>query len=454
MYDPPLHPFIFTVSDIATRAFKTDVTLEKFTVPINISNTRSRAITYGARCKQNNTIVDIFVKITPEFTKSSTRTKAEAEADIYEVTTEAVNRKLTPHFVKSYNKTLLRTRSVKLEYPVYFDKNSFTDSFTVLVTEHIVGRSITEIITSPKQDNVRLDVKFIQLVILLQIVHSLHIFNLLGIKHLDLHYGNILVVTHKPKVNGVIEYIIPSKTNEYSKEKIKFYLPDIGYSIKIIDFDGAVKFPRKQFAGVLKKVINNPDIKRNLELTNIQNTYIQNYYKFLKNPTGPISFINGNYGINGKFGHFTKQFMQYITNDKTKLINMNKTLAALGRNHPRYYYKNSITNLFRTYGQLVNTAGRNIVLSSNILKSPLHLLIHMNEFKQKHQSLYVVESYNSSLTSVLSFKSPTIVIKRKRASNSNIQPARRSKCSTRNLILPVNTPVAMNTSPIRRNLFN
>ncbi|MBP06066.1 MAG: hypothetical protein CL728_04880 [Chloroflexi bacterium] len=85
--------------------------------------------------------------------------------------------------------------------------------------------------------------------ILFEIAYTLDIFNQIGLRHMDLHWNNIIVY----------------KTDDYNKyykytlrDNTVAYIPGFGYRIKIFDFDGSVKLETPNVLPGLQKEIMNP----------------------------------------------------------------------------------------------------------------------------------------------------------------------------------------------------
>lgn len=78
--------------------------------------------------------------------------------------------------------------------------------------------------------------------ILFQLIYTLHVFNLLKIKHNDLHSGNIFIIK---RTNNILDNNIQPFNRKYVynyKDKIhEFNLPNIGLDVRIYDFDRTVK---------------------------------------------------------------------------------------------------------------------------------------------------------------------------------------------------------------------
>jgi len=90
-------------------------------------------------------------------------------------------------------------------------------------------------------------------IILFQIIYTLKCFNLIGIKHNDLHLGNILIeINNKVESNDKVESNknnVNNNTYEYNRyivDENSFEIPNCKYTVKIYDFDFSIKFNRNQ----------------------------------------------------------------------------------------------------------------------------------------------------------------------------------------------------------------
>lgn len=341
------------------------------TIDASITNSRSEAIIGKVKLRivDKGINIDVFAKCTRENPLIRTKSAAAVEVEINAVTSRAVALKVCPHFTFCYNEVLgCRTKIER--------KNA---KYVVLLSEILNGMTLYDCM---KHHHILKD-PTTQIVILVQMMHALHTLHLMGIKHMDLHYGNIyLIPTYKS--SGYNTYnIYLNKNDGYSK----FHLPEVGYEVKLIDYDGSIKFSRfdilnKRELGVK---INNPEMRQYLPgiMGNVRNTQMTNLYKFLKgnpqdpkNTSEPLSFINGQYGISGKHGYFLKKYSNLLTNNKKYLVKMKSTLRDLG-------VSETIGNYFNIFHFLVNSSGKHINLPPKVLKTTAMFFEHLEDFKKR-----------------------------------------------------------------------
>lgn len=359
------------VENILAFAKRYDVDPIRFNpTDIKVSDTRSSAITIPVRYKGR----DLFLKITPEFSKDPV-TMAQAEIEMYKVTGFAQKMKMTTHFVREFSSELLWTSTVTLNYKVLFGTQT-TNRFTILIIDrlkHITLEKFMEMTDSPMKDRTT------QLVLMIQLMHTLYLLNMLGIKHLDLHFGNILVV-ESAKTRLFDEYIIsngPERNSGYTR----FWLPQVGYSIRLIDYDSAVKFNRSgiidnRYKQLFKRPIPNPMMMKGNLYKKPVDTHQTNFYKVLKNPI----WNKRNSAVSGRFAFFMTEYR--------KLLSPNETLFMMPDDMmfrkfvPRYApSRKDGYELFRDYQYLVNDKFHNLVLPNKVIGSPLNLLLKMPDFK-------------------------------------------------------------------------
>lgn len=92
----------------------------------------------------------------------------------------------------------------------------------------------------------------IMLIFLFQIFYTLKVFNLIGLKHNDLHFNNILVINQK---------FTDSTVNKFIIDKKEYLIPNIQYSIRIYDFDLSEKFPRNNLKQEFQNIKNFENIE-------------------------------------------------------------------------------------------------------------------------------------------------------------------------------------------------
>lgn len=367
------------VKEIFVNSFPYDLKFKKNTEP-NVSPSRSSAITLTGTISNKGKTIEVFIKITPE--NENTKNKMSmSEVDIYEITNSALKRKLSPHFVHCYNKEFNIKSNVTLK--TYYKINSkLYNNFTVLLIEPLKGETLLKVM---KNNAFKNDVIF-QVVILMQMMQLLYILNFLGIIHYDLHYGNI-IIEPVSKLDGMYSYELKDTSGNF----FKVFLPNIGYQVKLIDYDGSIKFKRNLKSN-FNKSVNNPEIL-NMYASNTKDNYKYNMYKFLKGHPGgnDYSFLNGNFGVYGKHGHFSSKYIDTISKNKQKLLHlknnlMSKKLINISKNEFTF-------QLFDLYHILINKNGKNIILNKDILKSPLQFFTNLENFKLQ-ASPKIIESYS------------------------------------------------------------
>lgn len=361
-----------------------------------ISETRSSAIMVDNLIwhdPSNNQRNSIFIKITPSVNVTG-KDIAMSEIKMYDVTSKAMDNSLSRHFLKCYNEKLVKNNHVTdISMNIAIDGRRYTISrFTILIIENTGSHSVplADMTDRLKYVERRLNdnsvsnanklryrseangLKYRLNILMLQVIHTLYVFNILGIKHLDLHYDNILVV---PSENGmyVNRYTISRNKNELiqgvSSSK-SMYLPNCGYEIKIIDYDGATKMKRhrmidSQYPPIFKKSI--PNNHGTESYKNVKNTYLQDFYKFLS--YAPKHFME-------KYAHLFK----------TKYTNINSLFTITPANKKRIFEfksnnsrltnceKRDIRRLQNIYFYFIRSNGTNIT-NENLLESPMEFLL-------------------------------------------------------------------------------
>ena len=246
---------------------------------------------------------------------------------------------MCPHLTKNYNNIIFKNKNdiVALNIPIiirdtHIKRNRNVKYFTILISESVYHHTLKNVLNNNtiNQNQQLLNLKqsmkneHFQKIIFLQIFQAFYTLNnVLGVQHLDNHSGNIIIHQTIPG-NYQTKYSITDSDNN----PIHFYLPNIGWTVKVIDYDGSVKFPRYQLNNILKNSVGNPELKKMLSLNNnvFVNNHISNMYKLMK----PL-FNNRKYGLNGKFGFFSKQAIEKLSNNPIDLLrvqNMFNTSTA------------------------------------------------------------------------------------------------------------------------------
>jgi len=367
------------VNEIFSNSFPNNLKFVKESEP-SVSPSRSSAITLTGTLKNKGKSVNVFIKITPGI-ESIKNKMSLSEVEIYEITNTAVKKKLSPHFVHCYNKDFGIKNNVTLK-SYYKIGSKLYNNFTILLIEPLQGKPLLSLM---KTNSFKNNITF-QVVILMQMMHVLYMLNFLGIIHYDLHYANI-IIEPVSKIDGLYSYELKDNNGNF----FKIYLPNVGYQIKLIDYDGSLKFKRNLNNNNFSKSVQNPNMLE-IYASNTKNNYKYDMYKFLKGHPGrnDFSFINGRFGVHGQYGHFSSKYLDKISDNKNKLLDLKKNLLSKKVLNIKNEY---IYQLFDLFHILVNKNGKNIKLNKGLLKSPLNFFTNLQNFKLQGQSK-IIESYS------------------------------------------------------------
>ena len=203
----------------------------------------------------SNSIVYLLRKDTKQYILKITGMKkfmgdyspADTEKRIYSIMNLLVDRNITPHVftltyssnkeipIKNINRELTTeinsifdNSKIKYIYPMITETANSTKMITTF-NEFILKKLIT------LDRSLIINIFFI---ILFQIMYTLEVFNIVGLKHNDLHLKNIFV-----QINS--KNIINSNQDEYYNKYIihdkEYLIPNIGIDIRIFDFDRSCK---------------------------------------------------------------------------------------------------------------------------------------------------------------------------------------------------------------------
>jgi len=418
-----------------------------------ISASRSKAVTFVASSKSGPTAgKNVFIKCTPEFTlgtkpslnlkknlNSGKLTKAQVEVSISRMIKKAIDLNATPHLSVCHNDTLSPTR-VDTLLPTQVDTITFNPPininglqvkyFTVLISEFIDHITLGDVIsnypanpTSSKYNDIievreqMIRDRRFQIIIFLQIFHAFYILNtVLGIKHLDNHYGNIILHRTANNRNTYNKYVIVNAT---TITPIQFYLPNVGWSIKVIDFDGSFKYSR---GTVLKnnfsKSINNPNITKELRLkgnVSFKNNHMFNMYKLLK----PL-IVNPLFGVNSSVGFFSHNVLKAYTANVNSLKNLQRAFMMAG-------VPITVNNMYTKYHMLVKVNGANryykaINIPNTVLKSYNHVFNSLKNSLQRPQNGSLKNTYDMRILIKNSYENMEINSQNRTASNLKSRP--------------------------------
>ena len=358
---------------------------------IKISPSRSSAIiidnlTWYDRAKDQHN--RIFIKITPRIDHSSKK-MADSEMKLYNVTSKAMEYGLSRHFVRSFNEELVQNSHVT-GIPLQIG-GRIIDGFSVLIIEDLGKHSMP--LAAPMKELLILESRNdagskallrrnneIINVLMLQIMHTLYVFHLLGIKHLDLHYGNIRVVPSAPGkyVNTYAISTDKKQVTQGRKSSEIMYLPNVGYEIKIIDYDGAVKMSRQnmidqRYPPSFRRPISNEHGVYVGGYRNSKNTYLQDFYKVMAEPTRSKFFMEKYKNLlQSKYGGSV-----LTMNNRMK----NRFLGVEGQVLLNNTTKQSI-RLFKRFHYFIRANGTDVTDNKH-LTSPMEFLLNVveKEFK-------------------------------------------------------------------------
>ena len=173
----------------------------------------------------------------------------DTEKKIYSIMNILVNKNITPHVftltnatnveipMNKINKILQRdlnyvfNNKVNFIYPLITETSDYTKQ---ILTLHDFLILIIEINIS--------NIEIIFLIILFQIMYTLNVFNIVGIKHNDLHSNNIMVQINSKNILSKNHDIY---LNKYIINDKEYLIPNIGLDIRVYDFDRSCKFLNK-----------------------------------------------------------------------------------------------------------------------------------------------------------------------------------------------------------------
>ena len=180
---------------------------------------------------------------------------AYVDIEMYKVMKSLLKRSVTPHIFQGVSqlhnikKNKLPTEIInKMDiYAPTLDSGNYSKISTMLnetadgsVEMMTLNEFRSYLTKSKKEDNIKYN---ILVNILFQIIYTLEVFNLLDIKHNDLHFTNIFILIRKKNIlkdnEDSVSRLYKFKT---AKDKlIEVRLPNIGLDVRIYDFDRGYK---------------------------------------------------------------------------------------------------------------------------------------------------------------------------------------------------------------------
>ena len=192
------------------------------------------------------------------------------ESLIYKYLNRAIKYNISPHIIQYYGsnfityETITKNMSkndIKLLEESYLEKNIKLNKNSVFYIQNTKYDIEYDIITLEKlldkiklllNKDIILSIKNVLDIILFQVFYTLECFKIMGVKHNDLHNGNILIYIRKNGAVNTISKLIENyrmfieakKFNRYIYKDETFDIPDIGVYVKIYDFDFSCKFKK------------------------------------------------------------------------------------------------------------------------------------------------------------------------------------------------------------------
>lgn len=170
------------------------------------------------------------------------------ESKLYKIMNRLVRKKITPHVfifiseIPDINRDLLNSKN-KFKFS-YLDRFQYKYCYAMLNETSVKN---TDIITfsdfiDKYSNNFSLFVN-----ILFQIIYTLETFNRIGVIHSDLHMGNVFIIINKNNIlsNNYKKSINIYKFKDSNNNQHIVKLENMGFQVRIYDFDRSLKFPKK-----------------------------------------------------------------------------------------------------------------------------------------------------------------------------------------------------------------
>ena len=204
----------------------------------------------------------------------------DTERRIYSIMSLLVEKNITPHvftLTESANKEIKMENinsDFALELNIIFRSSKIKYVYPMITETSDYTKDIITLYDFMKKEMIMLSSKRMKLifqVLLFQLIYTLHVFNLVGLKHNDLHLKNIFVQINS---KNMITYSQDNYCNKYVIGRNEYLIPNIGIDIRIFDFDRTCKLNN----GVLP------------EFGEIESTYLKELYKLHINCNNNPSF--------------------------------------------------------------------------------------------------------------------------------------------------------------------
>lgn len=224
------------------KEFFLDYNFDNVTILSNPEDSASNSVVFKLTSDTNQYIL----KITGLKKIKGNNSPPDTERKNYSIMNKLVFKNITPHVFTLANSSkkeilldtvnpILRSKlkdifssNIKYIYPIITETSDNTRN--LYTVSHFL-KKIIEFLPFEKQ-------KIIILILLFQIIYTLEVFNRVGLKHNDLHIKNIFIQVHN---KNIIDSNYDEYFNKYIVDDYTYFIPNIGLSIRIFDFDRTCK---------------------------------------------------------------------------------------------------------------------------------------------------------------------------------------------------------------------
>ena len=225
-----------------TKEYFFDFDFDNVTILSNPEDSASNSVVFKLTSNTNQYIL----KITGLKKIKGNNSPPDTERKNYSIMNKLVFKNITPHVFTLANSSkkeilldkvnpVLRSKlkdifssNIKYIYPIITETSDNTRN--LYTVSHFL-KKIIQFLTFEKQ-------KKIILILLFQIIYTLEVFNRVGLKHNDLHIKNIFIQVHN---KNIIDSNYDEYFNKYIVDDYTYFIPNIGLSIRIFDFDRTCK---------------------------------------------------------------------------------------------------------------------------------------------------------------------------------------------------------------------
>lgn len=314
--------------------------------------TRTAPYLYNGIFKYKDNEIKTFIKMSEISSINNSQVK---EIELYKITNKLILNKILNSIVYCFNDLFLNSSIEKHNNKVY----------TSLVLEDVTEYKSLEMYlkTHKKLPNC----------VIFELVYTLHIFDRIQMKHMDLHGENIYVKRLPEKERKVIKYSV------ILDNKVEIFYVPTDYSVKIIDFDGGQKNSMKQ---------NNP-IKNEFK-GKVNNPKVYPYRKVKESRVNILRLIHTIQSIRPS-RNITNQLYQMRMGTNRNVVPFYPNQNTLDVNHSKIY-----KNYLKKFGYVVskNNKSNMIELNNRIVRRPETILKNMLKGKIYKQPFKEAETYS------------------------------------------------------------